>query len=223
MPHYFQNYGDEESDKLLEPQLDLPSDLSESEQASVREAQRRRLVHCLYATLTRQLNNEHFDAIFKTPVISLQKLLESASTPWEGDSVSLHAEIIRFTDLWSMLISVASRTASPAPPVKYSDTVVEEILALDERQKEAYSDMETMRDMLGVDIQGWVPNDQYEFTMENVRRVKAVLADDCEDQHDVIALKEHFPLMILMRMGELGILVYLLYLYSTIHKFSSQS
>ena len=196
MPHYFQNYGDEESDKLLEPQLDLPPDyntLSESDQVSVRETQRRRLVHYLYATLTRQLNNEHFDAIFKTPVISLQKLLESAATPWEGDSVSLQAEIIRFTHLWPMLISAASRRASPAPPVKYPDTVVEEIFALDERQKEAYSHLETMRDMLGVDIQGWVPNDQYEFTMENVRRVKAALADSCEGKDDVIALMEHFP------------------------------
>ena len=196
MPHHFQNYGDAESDKLLDPQLDLPPDystLSESDQVSVREIQRRRLVHYLYATLTRQLNNEHFDAIFRTPVISLQKLLESAGTPWEGDSVSLQAEIIRFTHLWPMLISEASRRASPVPPVKYPDTVVEEIFDLDERQKEAYSDMGTMRDMLGIDIQGWVPNELYEFTMENVRRVKAALADNCEDQDDVIALKEHFP------------------------------
>lgn len=196
MPHYFQNYGDEESDKLLEPQLDLPPDydtLSESDQVSVRETQRRRLVHYLYATLTKQFNNEHFDAIFKTSVISHQKLLESAGTPWEGDSVCLQAEIIRFTHLWPMLISAASRTASPAPPVKYPDTVVEEIFDLDERQKEAYSDMGTMRDMLGIDIQGWVPNELYEFTMENVRRVKAALHENCEGQDDVIALKEHFP------------------------------
>lgn len=92
-----------------------------------------------------------------------------------------------------MLISAASRRASPAPPVKYPETVIEEILALDEQQKEAYTDMETMRDMLGVDIQGWVPNELYEFTIKNVRRVKAALADDCEGQDDVIALKEHFP------------------------------
>ena len=74
IPKHFQNYSDPDLEKLIEPRIDLPSDydsLTEIEQSSVRETMRKRLVHFLYAAFTRQLNEEHYDAIFDQSAIGI--------------------------------------------------------------------------------------------------------------------------------------------------------
>lgn len=74
--------------------------LPQAEQASVRENFRKRLVHFLYAALTKRLNKEHYDAIFDPSVILHQRLFKSAGSPWEGDSITLQADIIRAVQAW---------------------------------------------------------------------------------------------------------------------------
>jgi hypothetical protein len=86
IPKHFQNYGDPESEKLIQLKLDLPQNydsLTQFEQASIRENFRKRLIHFLYVAFTRRLNEEHYDAIFDTSVILHQRLFKSAGTPWE--------------------------------------------------------------------------------------------------------------------------------------------
>lgn len=83
IPKDFQNYRDPDSEKLIELRIDLPPNydsLPESDQLSI-------LVHFLYAAFTRRLNKEHYDAIFDQSAILHQRLLKSAGSPWEGDSL----------------------------------------------------------------------------------------------------------------------------------------
>ena len=97
MPRYFQNYDDTESESLEKPKLELPSDydsLSHSKQIAVRETIRKRVIHYLYAILTSRLNPEHYNAIFNQSAIVRQRLFEFAGTPWEGDSITLQAELV---------------------------------------------------------------------------------------------------------------------------------
>ncbi|KAL4781272.1 kinase-like domain-containing protein [Aspergillus varians] len=108
IPKHFQNYGDPDSEKLRRPQTTLPPDydsLSLSEQASVRETMRRRVIHFLYAALTKRLNPEHYDAIFNQSSILHQRLFKSAGSPWEGDSITLQADIISAVQNWPTLIT----------------------------------------------------------------------------------------------------------------------
>lgn len=89
IPKHFQKYGDPASEKLLGPQTDLPPNygtFNESDQVSVRETIRRRIIYLLYAALIKRLNKEHYDAIFNLSVTLHQRLLKGASTPWERDS-----------------------------------------------------------------------------------------------------------------------------------------
>src|SRR5690606_6859813 len=151
-PKYFQNYGDPESESLTQPPHNPPCDidkLSPDEQASVRERHRRQVVHFLYAAFTRRLNEKHYDAIFNDCVITHQRLYKSASTPWEGDSVTLQADMIRAIQDWGTIASEDSlarrETSCSVPPIKFSDSTMREVLSLDAKQKEADRAMDEMR------------------------------------------------------------------------------
>ncbi|GLA41371.1 phosphotransferase enzyme [Aspergillus niger] len=192
IPAHFQNYGDSESEMLKQPQLNLPSDydsMSPSEQTSIKEIHRRRVVHFLYAALTKRLNQDHYNAIFDQSVILRQRLFQSAGTPWEGDSVSLRAELIRSISNWSAIV----QTTDVAPPVEYPEDIVWETLDLDMQQKEADVAMEQMRHALGVDVLGWVPNEGYEAARRLACDMKAQMLEAAETPDEVIAIRDHFP------------------------------
>ncbi|KAH1668119.1 hypothetical protein KXV52_005667 [Aspergillus fumigatus] len=200
IPKYFQNYGDPDSEKLIEPRIDLPSNfesLPESDQFAIREAIRKKLVHFLYAAFTKRLNEEHYDAIFDESAILHQRLFKSAGTPWEGDSITLKADMIRAVQSWTTLISADSigyeRETCSTPTLTYPDKVVRDILALDARQKEADVAMDQMRNVLGIDILGWVPNDEYEAAKEKASEIKAKMLEAAETDEDRIGIQNHFP------------------------------
>ncbi|GFG01700.1 hypothetical protein CNMCM6936_008802 [Aspergillus lentulus] len=158
---HFQNYGDPDSQKLIQPRIDLPPNydsLPKSEQLSIRETIQKRLVHFLCAAFTRRLNEEHYNAIFDQSAILHQRLFESAGSTWEGDSITLKADMIRVIQSWSTLISADSagrgRETCNTPSLTYSDRVVRDTLVLDAQQKGADDAMEHMRNALSVDIMG---------------------------------------------------------------------
>lgn len=192
IPAHFQNYGDPESEMLRQPQLNLPSDydsMSPSKQTSIKEIHRRRVVHFLYAALTKRLNQDHYEALFDQSVILRQRLFKSAGTPWEGDSVSLRAELIRSISNWSAIV----QTTDIAPPVEYPEDVVRETFDLDMQQKEADVAMEQMRHALGVDVLGWVPNEGYEAARRLACDMKVQMLEAAETPDEVIAIRDHFP------------------------------
>ncbi|KAL2851851.1 kinase-like domain-containing protein [Aspergillus pseudodeflectus] len=200
IPSHFQDYPDPDWEKLLEPQINLPANydsLDPSEQCSVRQTMRKRLVHFLYAAFTKRLNGEHYHAIFNQSVILHQRLFKTADTPWEGDSITLRAEMIRAIQSWQTLITKDSINngsgTCTTPPFQYTDTVTQETLQLDAQPKEADVVMEEMRDVLGVDILGWVPNEEYEAAKEKDREVKARMLEVAKTPRDITAAQDHFP------------------------------
>ncbi|KAB8200109.1 kinase-like protein [Aspergillus parasiticus] len=200
IPFHIQNYGDPESEMLKQPQLALPPDydsLPSSEQASLLETRRKRLIHFLYAAYTKRLNKDHYDAIFNESVILRQRLFKNASTPWEGDSISLRAELIRSIQNWPTIAQTndtgPNGSAYPVPPVGYSEDIIRETLDLDARQKEADITMEETRHALGVDVLGWVPNDDYDAVKEMAHDIKTKMLEAAETPEDVIGARDHFP------------------------------
>ncbi|KAL4889177.1 kinase-like domain-containing protein [Aspergillus ambiguus] len=200
IPKDFQNYGDPDSEELREPQLGLPpnfNSLTPSEQTSVRETLQKRLVHFLYAAFTRRLNEEHYDAIFDNTVILHQRLFKSAGTPWEGDSVTLRADMIRAMQSWQDLIAADhvphTKGTLPLPPIQYSDKFVQDTLELDSRQREADDAMDQMRHALGVDVLGWVPNSEYATAKELAEEMKSRMLEAAETADDITGVRDHFP------------------------------
>ncbi|KAL3465067.1 hypothetical protein BJX64DRAFT_76013 [Aspergillus heterothallicus] len=205
IPSHFQNYGDPDSEKLLEPEIDLPADyasLGVAEQTAVRETMRKRLVHFLYAALTKSMNQKHYNAIFNQCAILHQRLFMSAGTPWEGDSASLPAEMIRAIQSWPILITEEEDSLGhgdeqmmcSVAPISYPDAMVHDTLHVDAQQREADAAMEQMRGVLGVDILGWVPNDdEYQAAKEMAREIKARMIEAADTPADVAGIQDHFP------------------------------
>ncbi|KAE8149656.1 kinase-like domain-containing protein [Aspergillus avenaceus] len=200
IPKHFQNYGDPDSEQLKEPQLALPSDydsLPDSEKICVRETFRKRLIHFLYAAFTKRMDEDHYDPIFDNSVILHQRLFKSAGSPWEGDSITLKADMVRAIQSWSTLSSTDcvghGKATCSVPPVSYSEQVTRDTLKLDARQKEADVAMEQMQEVLGVDVLGWVPNDAYETAKKQAREMKNKMLEVAGTPSDVTGVQDHFP------------------------------
>lgn len=105
--------------------------------------------------------------------------------------------MIRAVQSWTTLISADSigyeRETCSTPTLTYPDKVVRDILALDARQKEADVAMDQMRNVLGIDILGWVPNDEYEAAKEKASEIKAKMLEAAETDEDRIGIQNHFP------------------------------
>jgi hypothetical protein len=50
-----------------------------------------------------------------------------------------------------------------------------------------------MRDVLNVDILGWVPNEEYKAAREKAGQIKARMLEVAETSRDITAAQEHFP------------------------------
>ncbi|KAL2813757.1 hypothetical protein BDW59DRAFT_178165 [Aspergillus cavernicola] len=137
----------------------------------------------LYAAFTKRVNKEHYDAIFNQSAILHQRLFKSTGTAWEGDSITLRADIIRAIQTWSTLITEDS----------LEHTVIHDTMRVDARQREADIAMEQMRNILGVDLLGWVPNDGYKAAKEVACKMKAKMLAAAETPGYVTEVQTHFP------------------------------
>ena len=81
-PKYFQNYGDEESERLTRPQLPEGFDqLSQEEQDVLKDLYRRRQLHYYYIAATARLNKDHFEACTNEHGMLKQKLSSMLVVP----------------------------------------------------------------------------------------------------------------------------------------------
>lgn len=170
IPEHFQNFGDEDSENFRQPQLPANFDsLSGEEKEAEEEVYRRRQLHFFYLGATSQNNRRHYDALFFDPEARRARLYQRARIPWEGDNISLKAQLIKTVQNWP---SVRSKKAVKCP-INYSEDEIKECLALVAKQKEFDESMQVMHDRVGVSVDGWVSNDEYEATKQRAHEIKA--------------------------------------------------
>lgn len=169
IPEHFQNFGDEDSENFRKPRLPANFDsLSNEEKEVEEEIYRRRQLHFFYLGATSQNNRRHYDALFFDPEARRAKLYQKARIPWEGDNISLKAQLIKTVQKWP---SVRSKTATKCP-ISYPEDEVKECLALVAQQKKLDETMQVLRDRIGVSVDGWVSNDEYEATKQRAHELK---------------------------------------------------
>jgi hypothetical protein len=82
-----------------------------------------------------------------------QKLQQYAITPWEGDNISLKAELIRVVKNWPVL-AASKGTNFPASPIYFSVEEEEECLRIEAEQKHINVQMEKILTRIGANTDG---------------------------------------------------------------------
>lgn len=193
IPNELQNYGDEESEDLVVPRLpDNFAELNPQAQDEARETYRRRQLHFFYVSYTAKLNEEHWNAMRLEHVVLRQKLFQHAGTPWEGDNVTLKADLVQAMKVWPELTSDKEGTV-PSCPFTYSPKEVEECLHLDSEQKDTNTNVEIARRRIGINIEGWVPLDRYDEAKELDQKFKSEVLEAADTDLERDEIQNHWP------------------------------
>jgi hypothetical protein len=162
IPNHFQNWGDPLSETLYKPEVKLPEgfeQLSPEEQETVRETMRRRIVHFYYVALTMKSLPDHFDAIRSETLMLRAKLFHHAQAPWEGVSISLKYAMSQVLKNWPMSLDEGAQTTSAECPVQFSEEEIHKCSGDYHQEQERLQELGEMRDLIGTDALGWVPDE----------------------------------------------------------------
>ncbi|PGH21522.1 hypothetical protein AJ80_03190 [Polytolypa hystricis UAMH7299] len=202
IPKYFQNWGDPLSERLAKPEVKLPADFatkSLEEQAVIQETMRKGLVQFYYAALTMKQSPDYFDALRDENAMLRAKLFDRASTPWEGNSVSLKHTIIQIQRNWPMQLTCDSSRgdvevqAEGVCPVSYSDEEILQCCQEHDREDEKMKELEEMREMIGIDALGWVPDSEHlEKARAVANMIKTGLLEHSTTDIEKTAILKHF-------------------------------
>ena len=196
IPNSLQNYSDSISESLKMP--DLPqhfNELDEREQFEQVWLLRKRQLHYYYVTRTAALNPVHYNALSHNFGTLRRKLYQHASDPWEGDNVTLKADLIHLEKNWSKIVNPVSGPSDrrvPTCPIAFSEEEVSECLRLNAAQIEADEQFEACKDVIGVGSEGWVPSDQYEDAKEREKKLKADTLEGAETDDERALIMEHW-------------------------------
>ncbi|KAE8353498.1 hypothetical protein BDV28DRAFT_132987 [Aspergillus coremiiformis] len=198
IPDHFQNWGDPLSESLAKPEVKLPENfdhLSQREQARIQETMRRRIVHFYYAALTMTRLPDHFDAFRNENCMLRAKLFHHAGAPWEGDSISLKYALLQAYRNWPMHFDEEGTHAESAEfPVHYSEEEIQQCLDDYNQEQEKMQELAEMKDLIGTDALGWVPNeDELEKSMAVIQAIKAGLMANSSTEIEKTAILAHFP------------------------------
>ena len=173
IPGSFQNFGDEMSRSLKKPFLpESFKSMSVADQEAALEQYRKRQLHYYYFVTTAKHNKPHYDALKPESTMPKQKLEQYASAPWEGDSITLKAELIRAIQNWSVL-TAGNGDRPPVCPIDFSDEEVAKCLSIEAELYHIDVQMEKVRDRIGISTDGWTSNERYEDALEENEAVKA--------------------------------------------------
>ncbi|KAL4896711.1 kinase-like protein [Aspergillus ambiguus] len=180
-----QNYGDEISESLQIP--GLPKDFAESgevERLQQAELLRRRQLHYVYVKTTEILNPDHYHALTYEFSTLRRRLFQHSGDPWEGDNVTLKADLVALSRFWKEL----NPDAKTPCPVSFPDNEVAECLRLEHAQLEADEQFQACKEAIGVGNEGWVPIAHYDDAKERERKLKADALDAAETEEERQAL-----------------------------------
>jgi hypothetical protein len=189
IPKHFQNYGDDDSENLRRPELaeDFASMTSSNKEVEMERYQRRQ-VHYFYLGYTSDLNKAYFYAMGKYNLVLRSQLYDTAGRPWEGDNTSLQAQLIKTMAQWSEIASLEDSC-----PVRYSLAEIEECLDRNTKQNNVNEQMQQVRDFIGINIDGLVPNEEFENARVRARLIKNELAEGADTEEQRKELDKIWP------------------------------
>ncbi|KAL4735270.1 kinase-like domain-containing protein [Aspergillus similis] len=156
IPRSLQNYGDEITDSLQTP------------------------------TLPRNFDEIRGDTTvptcgtFPQAPTSLSLYFHHASDPWEGDNMTLKADLISLSRNWGEV----NRDARRPCPIFFSDDESSECLRLAREQSDVDEQFQACQKAIGVANEGWVPVEYYDEAKGRERKLKADALDAAETEEE---------------------------------------
>lgn len=212
IPPYFANWGDPFSEAMRQPETVLPKNietLDPSEQENSREQFHQRLVHFYYVAVTLRNTRDLYSAIRDHNTNLLRTLFDRTNVPWEGDSTSLKYALLQILEDWPFCLGGENPTklglgaeidvnshesASAECPVNYTDAEKKACLDLHFEERDYLNDVAEMREVLGIDSVGWLPDDERLNAAKSLRaEIKSVMLNASETEMEKMAITEHFP------------------------------
>lgn len=201
VPKYWQNTSDE---PVIIAKPTLPTNfeqLDEVEKVKVMQEFRQRQLHLLYLGGTTRFNPKHMDAYLIKGLSFKRRIFEHASAPWEGDNITLKADLILATQNWKGLTAFnesekdlpGDSMVGPACPIFFNEEEANECLRIDLLLKGVDSDMARVRDNIGIGSDGWIPNEEYEGAVERNRYVRQQVIDQAKDSEARDLSLRHYP------------------------------
>jgi hypothetical protein len=189
IPDSLQSYGGTVSECLQVPALpDNLDDLGGEEQCHEAELFRKRQIHYLYFARTAALNTTHYDTLTYPLSIPRRRLFRHASDPWEGDKITVKADLVRISGEWSRLDSRETGSC----PITYSEEESAEYLRLDQAQEEADEQLQICQDFVGVGSEGWVPVERFDEAKQREMKLKADALEAAESEEERTRLEENW-------------------------------
>ncbi|KAH1514029.1 hypothetical protein KXX29_001403 [Aspergillus fumigatus] len=189
IPQSLQNYGDEISKSLQVPTL--PEDFNELEeihQVQHAELFRKRQLHYLYVKLTAEKNPEHYNALTYHFSTLRRQVFHRASDPWEGDNMTLKADLVTLSRNWGELTGDARIPC----PIFFSRDESSECLRLARQQSDADKQFQACQEATGVANEGWVPVEYYDEAKGRERKLTADALDAAETEEERVRINENW-------------------------------
>ncbi|KAE8318371.1 kinase-like domain-containing protein [Aspergillus transmontanensis] len=182
-PQHIWNCGDEVSESLDTPKL--PSnfdDLDDSDQLKELEILRKRRIHHYYAWYSAMLNPIHTTALDHGLSLMKGLVFNHASNPWDGDMVSLKADLIYIAQNWDKLSNPSSGTKAGVCPLEYSNDEANSWLMFNSRQIGGDAQILYFRNHIGCGPDGWVPSDQYDKAKQREMKFKETAFEELKSE-----------------------------------------
>ncbi|KAK6365426.1 hypothetical protein LTR64_008795 [Lithohypha guttulata] len=196
IPKYFQNYHDEESLQFIPPQL--PSNLAEmdnEEQAEVLERFRRRHLHFFYLGFTQRFHPAHFEALNRRTDLLTRKLVNHAGEPWEGNNIPLKSDLIHITQVWRELLedNGYDQETLPSCPISFTEADVQKTIGILGQQEDTDTQLSDVRDAIGITVDGWTSNEEYDNAVEHARLIKRQGLESLDTEEEKEMTLKHWP------------------------------
>lgn len=193
VPKYWQNTSDEPT--VVETPSLPPNyeDLSETEQSRAMHEYRQRQLHLLYLGYTTRFNPSHMDAYLTKGLSFKRRVFEHASAPWEGDNITLKADLVLTVQNWGELVASDDHKQTPVFPISFPKEEIEDCLRVDLLLKEVDSQMESVRESIGIGLDGWVPTEEYDGAIEKNKFIRQQVIDCAENDVERQLSLTHYP------------------------------
>nr|POE76201.1 altered inheritance of mitochondria protein 9, mitochondrial [Quercus suber] len=193
IPGSLQNHGDEVSESLDLPVLpDNFDDIDEYAQFEQVLLLRKRQLHYHYVNRTMESRSVHGEVLIDPRCALRQKLFSRAGAPWEGDSITLKADLIELTKAWPVFARAASEQSIPPCPIEFSEAEQQECSKHATAMQEADVQFRTCLDLVGVGPEGWVPSELSEGARIRAQQLLEDTLEDAESDEERQKIQEHW-------------------------------